>query len=307
MTRKPESVKATTPLNDVLKLLLPSVFSGLPVLDEQQRPVGVVTQGDLIRKGGLPLRLGLLAEADQSRRDAVLNQLESRQAGEVMTTPAVIIADNRPLADAVDMMLSKGVKRLVVVDEKKRLSGMLSRLDIFRTVMREAPEWKTFSAQEIEVGNLKLVGEVLRRDTHKVSPHASLDEVIRLIDSSDIQRVAVVDPEGKLLGLIADRDLLRYFKSGQEGIWHHLAKVKHPFEKDSYQGNLQQSLNETTAGMIMKTELVTVHDDMMIEEAISLMVDRGLKRLPVIDADGRFRGMISRDELLRTGLGLIDK
>jgi len=307
MTRKPESVKVTTPLNDVLKLLLPSVFSGLPVLDEQQRPVGVVTQGDLIRKGGLPLRLGLLAEADQSRRDAVLNQLESRQAGEVMTTPAVIIADNRPLADAVDMMLSKGVKRLVVVDEKKRLSGMLSRLDIFRTVMREAPEWKTFSAQEIEVGNLKLVGEVLRRDTHKVSPHASLDEVIRLIDSSDIQRVAVVDPEGKLLGLIADRDLLRYFKSGQEGIWHHLAKVKHPFEKDNYQGNLQQSLKETTAGMVMKTELVTVHDDMMIEEAISLMVDRGLKRLPVIDADGRFRGMISRDELLRTGLGLIDK
>jgi CBS domain-containing protein len=85
-----------------------------------------------------------------------------------------------------------------------------------------------------------------------------------------------------------------------------LAKVKHPFKKDSYQGNLQLSLTETTAGMVMKTELVTVHDDMMIEEAISLMVEKGLKRLPVIDADGRFRGMISRDELLRTGLGLID-
>ena len=121
MTREPKSVATTTPLSDAVKLLLPSIFTELPVLDARRRPVGVVTQGDFIRKGGLPLRLGLLAESDGNRREAILNQLASRQAGEVMTTPAVMIAENRQLAEAVDLMLAKGVKRLPVVDKKGRL------------------------------------------------------------------------------------------------------------------------------------------------------------------------------------------
>jgi CBS domain-containing protein len=53
----------------------------------------------------------------------------------------------------------------------------------------------------------------------------------------------------------------------------------------------------------MTTELVTAREEMLIEEAIALMIDRGLKRLPVVDSDGRFKGMISRDSLLRTGFG----
>jgi len=43
-------------VSDAARLLLSSIFTGLPVVDTQGRPVGVVTQGDLIIKGGLPLR-----------------------------------------------------------------------------------------------------------------------------------------------------------------------------------------------------------------------------------------------------------
>ena len=151
MTPDPESVTAGTPLNDAARLLLSAIFTGLPVVDKQCRPVDVITQRDLIRKGGLPLRLGLLSESDQNRLESVLNQLASRKAAEVMTTPAFMIAADRPLSEAVELMLAKGVKRLPVVDETGRLTGMLSRLDIFRTVMREAPDWNAFKAQQIEV------------------------------------------------------------------------------------------------------------------------------------------------------------
>ena len=304
MTPGPESVSAGTPLNDAARLLPSSIFTGLPVVDKQRRPVGVITQGDLIRKGGLPLRLGLLSESDQNRLESVLNQLASRKATEVMTTPALMIAADRPLSEAVELMLTKGVKRLPVVDETGGLTGMLSRLDIFRTVMREAPDWNAFRAQQIEVEQLKRVGDILRRDVHAVSPETPLNEVIRLIDDNDIQRVAVVDDEGMLLGLISDRDLLRYFKPEQEGIWHLLAKVKNPFKQEACRaGDLQQCLAQTTAGVAMTTELITAREEMLIEEAIALMIDKGLKRLPVVDNDRRFKGMISRDSLLRTGFG----
>ncbi len=303
MTPSPKSVAAAAALNDTVRLLLSSVFTGVPVVDSENRPVGVITQGDLITRGGLPLRLGLLAASDENRRESVLNQLASRQAAEVMTTPAIIIADDRPLAEAVDLMLAKGVKRLPVVDPAGRLAGMLSRLDIFRTVMREAPDWNAFRAQKIEVAHLKSVGDILRRDTHTVSPETPLDEVIRVIDHNDIQRVAVIDAEGKLLGLISDGDLLHFFKPEHEGIWQRLAKVKDPFKQDACRGDLQRCLMATTAGAVMTTDLVTVREELLIEEAIGLMIDKALKRLPVVDADGRFKGMVSRDSLLRAGFG----
>ncbi|MFO7713799.1 DUF190 domain-containing protein [Desulfosarcina sp.] len=307
MTHEPKSVTTVTPLSDALRLLLSSIFTGLPVLDNQRRPIGVITQGDLIRKGGLPLRLSLLAESGRERREAVMNLLASRQAAEVMTTPVVTIAEDRPLTEAVELMLTRGVKRLPVVDGTGRLAGMLSRLDIFRTVMHAAPDWNAFKAQKIEVEQLRRVVDIMRRDTHIVAPETALDEVIRIIDENDIQRVAVVDADGKLLGLIADRDLLRYFKPEQALVCHLLSKVKLPFKQDDCRlGDLRRRLAEITAGAVMTTELTTVHEEMLIEAAIGLMIDRGLKRLPVVDGDGRFKGMISRDSLLRTGFGRTD-
>jgi CBS domain-containing protein len=178
---------------------------------------------------------------------------------------------------------------------------MLARLDIFRTVMRETPDWSAFSEQKIEVSDIKRVGDVLRRDTYTVNPETPIEDVIRLIDRRDVQRIAVADSEEKLLGLISDLDLLRYFKSGEKGIWHRLAEKKRSLERDASQDHLQRQLAETPAGKVMTTDLITVREEMRIEEAIGLMTEKGLKRLPVVDESGRFRGMISRDSLLRIG------
>ncbi|MBN1904533.1 MAG: DUF190 domain-containing protein [Deltaproteobacteria bacterium] len=302
MTHNPKFITADTSLGDAARLLVSSVFTGLPVVDDKKRPVGVVTQGDLVQKGGLPLRLGLLQESDRVSRESLLDQLDSRCVSEVMTAPPVMIAEDKPLSVAVELMVDKGIKRLPVVDGGKCLSGMLSRLDIFRTVMRESPDWNSFKAQKIEVKQLKQVKDILRRDTHTVFPETTLDEVIHIIDRNDIQRVVVVDDQGKLLGLISDRDLLRFFKPDQENAWHLLAKIKHPFKPDACgTGDLQKCLNNTHAESVMTTTLITVHEEMLIEDAIRLMVDKGLKRLPVIDSEGRFKGMISRDSLLRAG------
>ncbi|MBI5062372.1 MAG: DUF190 domain-containing protein [Desulfatitalea sp.] len=294
MTANPQSIAAAAPLSDAARKLLSSIFTGLPVIDERHRPLGVITQGDLVQKGRMPLRLGLLAESDQDRREAVLAQLGNRRTEEVMSAPAITIGQDQPLADAVDIMLERQIKLLPVVDEDGRLTGMLSRIDIFQTVMREAPDWSAFRAQNIEVTHLKSVGDILRRDTHTVAPDTPLDEVIRVIGSNDIQRVAVVNDQGELLGLISDRDLLRYFKQDPEGIWGALAKIK-----SSPEGRLKS----IRAAQVMHTDLITVKESHTVEEAIALMTEKDFKRLPVVDDDGRFKGMISRDSLLRTGFG----
>jgi CBS domain-containing protein len=301
MTPNPQKVNLGASLAEVARLLLSSTFTGLPVVDEENRPVGVIAQGDLIYKAGMPMRLGLLAESDRPKVGAVLEALAPRQAREVMSRPAVTIAQDSLVTDAVRLMLKKKVKRLPVVDEAGRLVGILSRVDVFRTSMRESPDWKAFQEQQIIVKNLRSVSDIMRRDTPTVSPDTPVEAVIRIIDSNDIQRICVVDKEGYFLGLISDRDFLVVFSDRHPGIWDYFVS-KIPFtERGRRHKDLQRHLELKTAGEVMNTDIVTVQEDAPIDEAIRLMLERAIKRLPVVDAEGKYKGMVSRDSLLRAG------
>ncbi len=299
MTAAPQTVSPETPVDAVVRLLLPAVFTGVPVVDAAGRPLGIITQGDLVYRAGMPLRLGLLAESAPGRKDSAFEALAGQRAEAIMTRPAVVVTEDHRLSEAVDLMLRKKVKRLPVVNENSILTGMLSRVDVFRTIMREGPDWDAIRRRHVQVDNLRYVADIMRRDSQTVTPDTSVEDVIRIIDTDDIQRVAVVAPEGRFLGLIADRDLLAAFAGKGFGFWDYLScklsfKTSHECSRE-----LRKTLREKTAGDVMKTGLVIVGENTSIEEAIRLMVEKRLKRLPVVDAEGRFRGMISRDALLK--------
>jgi CBS domain-containing protein len=301
MTESPRKVEVTTPLNEVARLLLSSTFTGVPVVDKENRPVGVIAQGDLIYKAQMPIRLGLLAGSDRKKAEEILMALASKNAGEIMSWPAVQIDQDRPATEAVDLMLAKNVKRLVVVDGGGKLTGILSRLDVFHTILRECPDWRAFQNKDIQVGNLKLVSDIVRRDSYTVHPATPVNEVIQMIDCNDLERVCVVDNDGNFLGLISDRDLLIAFVDRHPGIWDYLMS-KIPFtEKGRRYKELQEHLQAKVAAEVMKIDVITIREDAPLEEAIHIMLDRVIKRLPVVDAEGRFQGMISRDSLLRAG------
>ncbi|MEW6220783.1 MAG: DUF190 domain-containing protein [Thermodesulfobacteriota bacterium] len=301
MTPAPKKVGGSAPLDEVARLLLSSTFTGLPVVDDENRPAGVISQGDLIYKAGMPMRLGLLARAENGRTAAVLAALSARRADEIMTRPAVVIDQDQPVTVAVDLMLTSHVKRLVVIDGTGRLSGILSRVDVFRAGIRASPDWREIQKQSIQVANLRTVAGIKRRDIVTVLPDAPVDEVLRLIDCHDIQRVCVVDQEGRFRGLISDRDLLIAFADRHPGIWDYFAG-KLPFTRQHRrQSELLEHLAARTAADVMKTDIVTVTEETPIEEAVRLMLEHAIKRLPVVDGEGRFQGMISRDSLLRAG------
>jgi PII-like signaling protein len=62
MTHSPRMVTPATSLAEVLQVLLCSVFTGLPVVDESNRPIGIITQGDLIYRAGVPMRLARVSD-----------------------------------------------------------------------------------------------------------------------------------------------------------------------------------------------------------------------------------------------------
>jgi CBS domain-containing protein len=298
MTLHPKTVSPATRLSEVAQLLLSSNFTGIPVVDEGLFPVGIITQGDLIYRGGMPLRLGLLAASSEEKKTAVLKSLNEKLAKEIMSQPVVTVLEDKLLTESVELMLRKKLKRLPVVNSSGRIVGILSRMDLFRIIMRETPDWKAFKAQDIEVGALHFVSDIMRTDTHAVLPRTSLDEVMQLIHANDLERVAVVDEKGLFLGLISDRDLLARLLPLTAGIWDFLIS-KLPFtERGRRYRKVEEQLQAKAAFEIMDTRAVTIREDASVDEAIGLMYKQGLKRLPVIDSEGKFKGMISRESLL---------
>ena len=301
MTPSPSSVKVNTTVSEVLQHLLHAEYNGLPVVDEEGHPVGMVTQGDLIRRAGVPVRKGLLEDCDGGQLQGLMEELARKSAMEIMTVPVVTVGEDKTLSTAVDTMVAKKLKRLPVVDDKGRLVGLLSRLDVFRTIGHDAPDWRKLRHQ-VQVSEIRTVADIMDREAQTVQPEATMEEIIRVIDTRDIQRVSVVDTKGMFLGLISDRAVLAAFGEHRAGLWSYLLS-KLPFtEIGKHRREYATLLNNHRALDLMKKDIFTVREDTLMDEAIRLMVDKGIKRLPVLDADGRFKGMVSRDAVLRAGV-----
>ncbi|MFD5411988.1 CBS domain-containing protein [Streptomyces nojiriensis] len=129
MTDEVVAVVSATSFKDVAKLLAQHDISGLPVVDDEDRVVGVVSESDLLIRQGTPV-------APHSEA----SPLAEVTAGEVMSTPAVTVHAEETAADAARLMTRRNVERLPVVDEEDRLVGIVTRRDLLRLFLRPDAE-----------------------------------------------------------------------------------------------------------------------------------------------------------------------
>lgn len=129
-----------TSVHAIAALMLERRISGMPVVDGGGRLLGVVSEGDLIRRPEIDtdrVKLGwlrLLLSDEARARDFVKSH--GRKAREVMTQPAISVAADAPLAEVVRLMERHRIKRLPVVD-KGELVGLVTRTDLLRAVLAQ--------------------------------------------------------------------------------------------------------------------------------------------------------------------------
>jgi CBS domain-containing protein len=141
MTTDPVTVKPTDSVETVLRCLEENHISGLPVVDETGKVVGVVSEADLLfreRPVRLPLYLSFLGGIIYLEPlDHFVQQLKKSLGilvQDVMTPDPITIAPDAPISQAADLMLEKRVNRLPVVDETGTLVGIITRDDLLRAL-----------------------------------------------------------------------------------------------------------------------------------------------------------------------------
>jgi CBS domain-containing protein len=133
MTRKVTSINPDASISEAAQLMVSHRISGLPVIDEQGDPIGILTEGDLLRRvetGTLRTRSRLATFfADPSRLASEYVQSHSRKVRDVMTPNPVVVGEDTPIADIVLTMENKGIKRVPVVAGDK-VVGIVSRANL---------------------------------------------------------------------------------------------------------------------------------------------------------------------------------
>ncbi|GAA4523053.1 CBS domain-containing protein [Amycolatopsis samaneae] len=135
MTANPVTVTPRTPYKHIARLLAERRISAIPVVDGHGRPVGVVSEADLIarlRTGEDTRRPGPIA-GGRARRD--WDRAHALFARDLMTRPARTVTPGESVHATALRMARAGVRRLFVVDEG-RLVGVVSRRDLLGTFCR---------------------------------------------------------------------------------------------------------------------------------------------------------------------------
>ena len=135
MTRPAVTVRADAPLKEATTLLDARSITSLPVVDSRGRPVGVVSEADLI-SGMVPrdTRLHMAPSATEA------HVLPPETVAEVMNPHPMTVSESTDLAEAADLLTTTGVKSLPVLDEHGRVVGVVSRRDIIHVLARPDSE-----------------------------------------------------------------------------------------------------------------------------------------------------------------------
>lgn len=136
MTTEVVTVRPSSPFRQLVRLLQQHRISALPVIDDAYRPVGIVSEADLLLKEGYPhgaLDVGMVEAIRYRRR---LGRATGATAAEVMTEPVITVAAGSSVVDAARLMVRQGVKRLPVVDQQGKLVGIVTRGDLLKIFLR---------------------------------------------------------------------------------------------------------------------------------------------------------------------------
>jgi CBS domain-containing protein len=130
----------------------------------------------------------------------------------------------------------------------------------------------------------------------KASPDMSAREALDMFDLYQTPALPVVDDEGRLIGVVSERDLMDRLAPAR---WRQDEASGDAAETAESAASIRDSFAAICVRDCMTAPAVAVEQTADIEEAGRIVAERGIKRLPVIDEQGRLVGMLTRGDILQ--------
>lgn len=286
MTQEVVTLKPEMTVSQAWELMLERLIKAMPVVDDDHRVVGMLTDEDLIHRAGLQQHLSVAARLEQDLLDEQLELLRTStlKVADIMTQPAITAHIHESLGAAAARMSKHEIKRLPIVDDAGKLVGVIARVDILRQVMDLQPRPSKLPPPG-EAG--LTLNRVMYTEAPTVSQDADLESIVAALVETGLRRLIVVDKENRPIGLISDSDVVMRIQPRQRrGV---MAALR---------GGAAPSSNLKAADL-MSPGVLTAGPDAPLVDAARQMLSQHRKWLVVVDEEGKTMGLVDRQVLLR--------
>lgn len=265
-------MKSNDTLARARKLMLKHEITRLPIIDENETPIGIITQKDMIRA---------IEQSEPIWRRRPIDQVLVQH---IMTKKPITVNKKSDIADITKTMVKNNISGVLVTDDS-RLIGIVTKTDIvkaFPEIYRGRAKVKDFMTKEVKTADRG----------HPIS------YIIDLMNKANVSRIVIVEGE-RPIGMITSRDLT-FVKpiEAETGLRSRSLGIKDPQSLLRTRRRLAQK-TLVIADDVMSTDLVTIDASEDLADAARLMILNNVGGLPVL-SDGVLVGIITKRDILRS-------
>jgi len=174
------------------------------------------------------------------------------------------------------------------------MKAMQGYIDITPADFREVYRVAYALAKDRMMNALK-AADVMGRPVYTVRADADLLAAATLLAEKGISGAPVIDPDGRVVGVISEKDFLRKMGAGLSGSFMQVIALCL-----KNKGCVATAMINRTAGDIMSAPPITAGTDISIGAIAALLTEKNINRLPIVDADSRPVGIVTRTDLVNS-------
>lgn len=242
LTPKVITVPPDTLISDTVAIMEKKKISCIVVV-ENKKPVGIFTERDVV----LSFHIG--------------QPLDDVEIRELMNKPVLTVTRDADISEAYNILVDRGVRHLVVVDESDEVHGVVTQSDILNHL-----EVEYF----VEIKDVK---QIMTKKVVTVGKGNLVSDVLSKIKDFSISSV-IIEEDRHPVGILTERDILRLFHE----------KI---------------DLGDTRAEDVMSHPVQTISPDTPIYEAAKVMGREKVRRLVVTANNGRIKGLVAQTDIVK--------
>ncbi|MEO5887286.1 MAG: IMP dehydrogenase, partial [Anaerolineales bacterium] len=168
-------------LTKKIALQIPIVSANMDVVTESEMAI------TMAREGGIGMIHRFMTIAEQARQIGRVKKAES-----FMVDKPITMTDAHTVGDVKHVVDETGTGGILIIDKNEKLIGIVSTRDLL-----------------FEDDNNKLVAEIMSRNVHSAAPDTTLKDAERLLHEFRVEKLPLVDKDGKVAGLVTLKDIMK--------------------------------------------------------------------------------------------------
>lgn len=292
MQKTHQTLTASATLGRVLAMMLAGNQTTIPVIDENQRIVGIVREEEIALRAGLFVPVRLLRLLTKEEGNDLLGTLTNRPIGEIMAHEYRSVNVSAFIPQALILMVEWNYDQIPVLDRSGGLIGLLSWVDVFSAIAAQQEDGQEESNIQ-ESDQSTPVSLVMQQSVPLVHEQQPLAVALQEMLLSPEYYVVVVDKNQHVVGAISDTSVFQTLSREDRQPLLEAMQHKRTVHAAELPGT-NQPLHT-----VMEQSPYTISPKQSIVETIRRLVELQRERAPVVDEEGRLLGLVTRGGLLR--------